>query len=144
MVKRVVIALTAIVLISCGGQKGLSKNDVVVLMDEYFENVKQNDFSLIEPYYSQAFYEKTGKEKWEELYTRIHAVLGELVSTELTSWSMRSVIATSGSGKHFTLVYKNKYENGDTTETINLFVPKNESTITINSHNYNSEAFLGL
>ena len=144
MVERVIIALTAIFLISCGGQKGPSKNDVVLLMDEYFENVKQNDFSLVEPYYSDAFYESTDKEKWKELYDKIHSVLGELISVELESWNMRSVIATSGSGTYYTLVYKNKYENGDVTETINLFIPKNENTIKINRHNYNSEAFLGL
>ena len=144
MVKRVIIALAAIVLVSCGEQKETSKSDVTSLMDEYFEKVKQNDFSLIEPYYSEAFYEKTGKEKWKELYDRVHSMLGELVSVELESWNMRSVIATSGSGTYYTLVYKNNYENGEATETINLFIPKNENEIKINGHNYNSNAFLGL
>ena len=144
MSKKIIIGVIAIFLISCSGQKGHSKDDVVLLMNEYFEKVKRNDFSLVETYYSEAFYENTNKEKWEELYNKVHYVLGELISVELESWNMRAVLATSGSGKYFTFVYKNKYENGDVIETINIFIPKNENIVRINAHNYNSETFIGL
>ena len=144
MPKKIIIGFIAIFLISCSGQKGPSKDDVVLLMNEYFEKVKQNDFSLVETYYSETFYENTNKEKWEELYNKVHSVLGELISVELESWNMRAVLATSGSGKYFIFVYKNKYENGDVIETINIFIPRNENVIKINGHNYNSEAFIGL
>jgi hypothetical protein len=129
--------------LSCTGQNNLSKDEVVLLMDEYFEKVKKNDFSLIETYYSEAFYESTGKENWEELYNKVHSILGPLNSTELESWNMRSFVGTSGSGTYYTLIYNNKYENGIVIETINIFSPRGEKKMFINGHNYNSDAFLG-
>jgi hypothetical protein len=141
----IVLAITGL-LASCNGngQKNISKDDAVTLMNEYFENVKKDDFSLIESYYSDAFYESADKEKWKELYDKIHSTLGKLISIELESWNIKSTLGTSGSGKHFTFIYKNKYENGDVTETIVLFNPRGTSDVKINSHNYNSEAFIGL
>jgi hypothetical protein len=130
-------------LISCTGEKGLSKNDVLVIMDEYFEQVKQNNFNLVESYYADTFYEATSREKWEELYKKVHLTLGTLNSTELVSWTMRTMMSTSGSGKYFTFVYDNKYENGNAKETINLFLPKGSDEVKIIGHNYNSDAFLG-
>jgi hypothetical protein len=145
MFKRIFIVLMTLSLISCTGkeQKSISKDDVELLMKEYFEKVKQNNFELIETYYSEAFYENAGKEKWEELYNKVHSTLGSLVSVELESWNVRSVLGTSGSGKYFTFIYKNKYDNGNVTETIILFAPRGKNEVKINSHNYNSEAFLG-
>lgn len=144
MFKKVFAVLALVLLISCNGngQKSLSKDDVAALMDEYFEQVKQNDFNVIAAYYSDKFYENTSKEDWEELYNRIHLKLGQLVSVELKSWNMKSVWGTSGSGKHFTLVYNNKYENGNAEETVVLFAPRGKNEIKIDGYHYNSKAFL--
>jgi PBP1b-binding outer membrane lipoprotein LpoB len=144
MFKKIAALIITVLFISCSGQKGLSKADVVNVMDGYFEKVKQNNFNLVESYYSDTFYEATDKERWKELYNKVHLTLGMLISTELESWNMRSTIATSGSGKYFTFVYNNKYENGVAKETINLFLPKGSNEVKIIGHNYISDAFLGL
>jgi len=44
-------------------------------MDKYFEELKQNDFNKIEPYYIETFYNNTSKEKWEELFYKVHSIL---------------------------------------------------------------------
>jgi hypothetical protein len=143
MFKKIFVLIITASLVSCIGGKSLSKNDVVIIMDEYFEKVKQNSFDLVESYYSDEFYKVTGREKWEELYNQVHSTLGTLISTELESWSIRSMFATSGSGKYFTFVYNNQYENGKIKETINLFSPKGSDEVKIIGHNYNSNTFFG-
>ena len=144
--KRIIyFFITIVILTSCSGSgTNISRDDVLTFMEEYYENVKQNNFTLIASLYSDAFYENTNRESWEELYSRIHSLLGNLISIELESWNTRSVSSTSGSGRHFTLVYKNRYENGYATETINIFVPRGENEIRINGHNFNSDVFAGL
>jgi hypothetical protein len=113
-------------------------------MGEFFEKTKQNDFSLIASYYSEDAFENTSREEWEVLYNRIHEVLGTLISVELESWSMRTVLATSGSGRHFAFTYKNTYENGIAEEKISIFAPRGKDEMLINSHFYSSEAFAGM
>jgi len=54
------------------------------------------------------------------------------------------MLGTSGSGRYYTFIYNNKYENGFAKETIILFLPRNSNEIKIIGHNYTSEAFLGL
>ena len=127
--------------VSCIGGDGVSKKDVELLMNEYFEKVKQNDFSLIEDYYSDAFYEATSKEEWKDTYEKIHDTLGDLISIKLTSYNIISTIGTSNSGRTFTFIYKNKYENGEATETITLFAPRGKDEVKINAHNYVSNTF---
>jgi hypothetical protein len=144
MFRKLFFLVITVSLVSCIEGKSLSKNDVVNIMDEYFEKVKQNNFDLLESYYSDEFYEATGREKWEELYNKVHSTLGTLISTELESWSMRSMLATSGSGKYFTFIYNNHYENGNAKETINLFSPRGTGEVKIIGHNYNSNAFYGI
>jgi len=144
MLKKSFILIVTIFIISCTGQKSLSKNDVVIIMDGFFEKVKQNDYNLVDPYYSETIFETTSREEWKEIYNKIHFVLGELISTELESWNIRTMLGTSGSGKYYTFVYNNKYENGIAKETINLFLPKSSNEVKIIGHNYASEAFLGL
>jgi hypothetical protein len=144
MFKKLFVLIITASLVSCIGGKGLSKNDVANIMDEYFEKVKQNNFDLVESYYSDEFYDATGREKWEEIYNKVHSTLGTLISTELESWSTRSILATSGSGKYFTFIYNNRYENGNAKETINLFSPRGSDEIKIIGHNYNSDAFFGI
>ena len=141
-----IIAIITVFFISCNGngQNTISKNDALALMDEFFEKTKENNFDLVEMYYSESIYQQTPKEEWEEMYTKIHNLLGTLVSVELQSWNMKSHIGTSGSGRYFTFVYTNNYENGIATETINLFVPKGTKDIKIIGHNYNSNVFLKL
>lgn len=136
MAKKTALVLFTVLLISCNGQKSISNSDVRSFMDDYFEKAKQNDFNLIEPYYSAEFYEKTAKEAWEEQYNKIHSTYGTLVSVELTSWNMKSVMGTSGSGKYFTITYKNEYEKGYVSETIDIVIPKGDDTIKINGHKY--------
>ena len=135
--------LFSVLLISCSGNS-ISKSDVELFMYEYFEKTRENDYSLIELYYSDDFYIVMDRDKWEELYYKIHSILGELITFELVSWNIKAELKTSGSGKNFTFVYKNKYENGDVTETINLFVPRGTTDIKINGHNYTSDVFLRL
>ena len=60
---------------------------------------------LIESYYAETFYKNTSKEKLEELFYKIHSIIGELESIELESWNMKSMLATSGSGTTYTLIY---------------------------------------
>ena len=142
MGKSVCLFLFIGLLVSCNSQNNVSKSDVETFMDGYFENVKQNDFNLIESYYSDSFYEATDKDYWEDLYNKIHSALGELISTELESWKINSSISTSGSGRTFSFVYSNTYENGKAKETINIFVPRGTDDIKIIGHNYNSDVFL--
>jgi hypothetical protein len=143
MLKKVSIILIIIFMVSCS-KNGVSKNDVLSFMDTYFEEIKQNDFNKIESYYSETFYKNSSREAWEELFNKVHSIIGKLESTELESWNMKSMLATSGSGTTYTLIYKNKYENGIVTETINIFVPKGKNEIGIIGHNYNSNLFVGL
>lgn len=143
MHKKIMFILTMIFMFSCSANK-VSKDDVLSFMDKYFEESKQNDFNIIEPYYAEAFYLSTGKEKWEELFNKVHSIIGPLESTELESWNMKSMLATSGSGTTYTLIYNNKYENGVVKETITIFIPKGKNEIKIIGHNYNSNIFLGL
>ena len=142
MRKIVFILFITVSLVSCLKQKSLSKDDVLSIMDGYFEKTKQSNFNLVESYYSEEIYKNTSKEKWEELYNKIHLILGSLVSVELESCNVRSEVSTSRSGKYFILIYNNKYENGNAKETINLFQPKGSIEIKIIGHNYNSESFL--
>ncbi|MCL2721434.1 MAG: hypothetical protein FWD47_08865 [Treponema sp.] len=128
--------------ISCNSQNNVSKKDVDAFMEGYFEKVKQNNFYLIESYYSDEFYKTTDKNNWEDLYSKIHLALGKLISIELESWNIQSTISTSGSGRSFTFVYNNTYENGKAKETINIFVPRGSDDIKIIGHNYNSNVFL--
>jgi hypothetical protein len=146
MLKKFIIVLITVFLISCLGsnQNRVSRDDIIVFMDDFFEKSKQNNFSLIESFYSDTLYESTSKDAWEELFTRIHTILGLISSIELESWNMNSVVSTSGSGTHWTLVYNNVYENGNVTETINLFVPRGTREIGIVGHHYSSNAFIGL
>ena len=136
--------LLTVFLVSCIGnnQNKVTRSDVIAYMDEYFEIVKENDFKLVESFYSETFYQSTSKEKWEKMFYKVHSVIGTLISVNLQSWNMRSVLSTSGSGKTYTFIYKNKYENGEVTETINLFIPRGTKDIGIVGHNFNSDAFL--
>ncbi len=136
--KKLFLILSALIFVSCIGSKGPSKNDAVAFMNDYFEKVKLQDFSLVESYYSDDFYKTMPREKWEETYNKIHTDLGPLVSTELKSWGIRSVVGTSNSGKYFTFVYQSKYKNGEATETVVLFAPRDSDEMKINSHNFNS------
>jgi hypothetical protein len=143
MLKKVFFILIVIFMFSCSSNR-VSKDDVLSFMDKYFEEIKQNDFNKIESYYTETFYKNTSKEKFEELFYKVHSIFGKLESTELESWNMKSMLATSGSGTTYTLIYKNKYENGFVTETINVFIPKGKNEIGIIGHNYNSNLFVGL
>ena len=124
MLKKLLLFSIICLLISCNSQNNVSRNDVELFMNDYFENVKQNNFKLIESYYSDAFYEATDRDSWEELYNKIHSALGELISTELISWHINSTVSTSGSGRNFRFIYDNKYKNGNATETINIICAK--------------------
>lgn len=145
MLKKGILIFITLLILSCNGNKSsLSKDDAEYLMEEYFEKTKLNDFNIISSYYSDLFYESTEKEKWEELYNKIHTILGLLIETTLESWKVESIVNTSGSGKYFTFVYNNNYENGQVIETIILFLPKGEDEIKILKHNYNSNVFIGM
>jgi len=144
MHKKTIILVFSILLLSCNVQNSLPPNDALVFMDGFFEKVKQNDFDLVEPYYSERFFERTSRERWEELYVNIHLALGQLISVELTSLRTNVVVGTYGSGRYFTLVYTNKYENGYARETISLFLPRGSNSIEIIGHQYESDVFLGL
>jgi hypothetical protein len=147
MLKKILIVVgISVLLLSCSrnNQNRVSRNDVVVFMEEYFENTKQYDFELIESYYSETIYTDTSKEEWEDLLNRIHDILGDLVSIELTSWNINSNLSTSGSGTTYTFVYKNTYENAESTETVVLFVPRGTREIGIIGHHFSSNAFLRL
>ena len=135
MIKYIQIVFLMIFLISCAG--GVTKNDVVLVMNEFFEKVKENNFSLIEPYYSDAFFEKMNRDEWEELFYRVHSILGRLVTVELETWSASSFLGTSGSGTQFRLIYRNIYENGFAIETITVFIPRGKNEIKINGHHIN-------
>ena len=135
------ITFLIILFSSFNEQKSLSKNDVIDFMNEYFEKVKQNNFSLIEPYYSETFYENVDKEKWEELFTKIHSTLGPLILIEVESWNINSSISTSGSGKNYKFVYNNKYENGNIKETVCLYLPNGSTKLKITKHNFTSNIF---
>ena len=136
--KKIFLIVSTLLCISCAGSKGPTKNDAAAYMNDYFEKVKLQDFTLVESYYSDDFYKTTSKEEWKEMYNKIHADLGPLISAELESWGIRSVVGTSGSGKYFTFVYQCRYENGGTSETIVLFAPSGSKEMKINSHNINS------
>jgi hypothetical protein len=140
---KIIFILVVILMFSCYTNT-VSKDDVLSFMDKYFEESKQNDFNIIELYYAEAFYKNTGKEKWEELFNKVHSIIGTLESIELESWNMKSMLATSGSGTTYTLIYNNKYENGVVKETINIFIPKGKNEIKTIGHNYNSNLFIGL
>jgi len=142
--KKVLILFCTVGLLSCTGQGIFSKNDAVNFMVAYFEKVKQNDFSLVESFYSERFYEATSRERWEEMFYAIHSVLGELISIELETWSVRAVATTAGSGRYFTLVYNNEYTNGNAREVIILFIPRGSDEPRIIAHNVTSDLFLGL
>ncbi|MCL2720506.1 MAG: hypothetical protein FWD47_04105 [Treponema sp.] len=146
MVNKIIIIGITVLLLSCGGnnQDRVSRDDIIAYMDEYFENVKQYDFKLIESFYSETMYTDTSKEEWNDLLNRIHAILGELVSVKLTSWNIRSNLSTSGSGTTYTFVYNNVYENGESTETVAIFVPRGTKEIGIIGHHFTSNAFLRL
>ena len=96
MIRKFFLLFFTILLISCDGNT-LSKNDVELLMMVYFEKIKQNDFCLVESYYSNDFYNNTSREKWEEFYDKLHSILGSVISVELTSWSVKAELKTSGS-----------------------------------------------
>jgi len=146
MFKKIIIVGITIILLSCSGnnQNRVSRDDVIAHMDKYFENVKQYDFKLIESFYSETLYTDSSKEEWQDLLNRIHTILGDLITVELTSWNVKSNLSTSGSGTTYTFVYNNNYENGETTETIVLFIPRGTKEIGIVGHHFTSKAFLRL
>ena len=114
----------------------LEDDGVLLFMDEYFEKVKANDFSLIASHYSETI----SKEKLEARYNNINLSLGNLISVKRINAgiSISSKINTPGeSGKYYTLLYYNKYENGDASETFVLFIPRGETKIYINEHDLN-------
>lgn len=123
-------------LVSCVGPKAPSMGDAKAFMDQYFEKLKLNSFTEIEPFYSDDSFAGTSRESWEEKFNETQGAMGGFISADLESWSVRSVASTTGSGRYFSFVYNSSYENKNVKETFVLFIPKGSTEIKIKSHDY--------
>ena len=147
MVKKMLVVFFVIFLIACGdnGRNLVCRDDVEMFMSEYFQKLKQNDRSSLIAFYSEETLENVGKERFKELMYSIHSTFGLLISYELQTVTIRTLSSTRGfTGRHFTLIFNNQYENGSVVEAIDIFVPRGESTIKIQNHNFTSDVLLGL
>ena len=140
MFKKIIVILLTLSTLSCVGnnQNKISKEDVLNYMDEYFEKVKQNDFNSLQLYYSDEFYKTTKKEAWLGMLETIHSGAGALLSVELETWGVKTMLSTGGSGTTYTLIYKNVYENAGVKETITIYKPRGSRDIGIIGHEFNS------
>ena len=141
MFKKIIVILLTLSALSCAGnnQNKISKEEVLNYMEEYFEKVKLNDFSLIQPYYTDEFYKSTSKEAWQETLDTIHSAAGNLISAELVSYGVKTTLSTEGSGTNYILGYKNLYENAEIKETVNLYKSKGSKDIGIIEHRFDTD-----
>lgn len=139
MKKIFLFLMLATILTSC--LKSFSPDDAKVVMNQYYESVKNKNYDEIMKFYNEKFFEVTPKDKWESLLKKTYPKLGDFEYTELENWQIKNMATTSGSGTYYMLQYNTKYSKFPAVEKFTLFKPKGEKTIKIISHNITSDAF---
>lgn len=140
MPKAIVVLLILVFSSGCGFTE--AKQNGAALADTYFEIAAKEDTAAVLDLYDDAFYSATPRQKWQDMYERIHAKLGKPNSHTLQNWNVNNFAGTAGSGQYVTLVYKVEYERASGVETIGVFIPSGSRQARIRGHNFNSDALV--
>src|SRR5688500_16435134 len=116
------------------------KRDAEAISSKLYEYIKAKDYESTWKLFSKDFLEVLNMQKLYEIYVTTSEKLGDLKDVNLETWETRR-IEGSNPFAEYTLVYKNKYDKYDATETIKLRREKDEE-IRIVSYNIISNGFM--
>jgi hypothetical protein len=128
--------LTCVLTVSCGVDKGKAEE----VANAYFEAIKVSDFNTALTFYSDAFFEKTPKDKAYQALSDFKNKYGELVSYKQTKWS---IIHSAGDEKHpkgntYVFKYDLTYTKYAATADLTLFQPDSDNSMSIQGYNIKS------
>ena len=116
------------------------KRDAEKTTNKLFDLLKKKRYEETTTLFSKNFFEYTSKEKLVKLFSVTNKKLGQLEEIKLNSWETR-VVKGSDPSANYVLIYRNRYEKFQATETLQLIKEK-DGNIRIMRYRITSDGFL--
>src|SRR6185436_3431525 len=134
------LALTLALLPGCGSKQ--AKKDAEAVLTRHFQTLATNDFNAALTDYAPQFFQKTTKEEWGKVLSRLTPKLGAYQSHTVTGWRVFKNAGTLGAGTTVSLQCQVNYSKHPATESFILFKGITDSSYKIIGHNINSTTLL--
>ncbi|MBI5539268.1 MAG: DUF4019 domain-containing protein [Bacteroidia bacterium] len=96
------------------------KMGVEKIADEFYSNLQFKNYKNIYPSFSNSFWKVMDTTKFRQSLEESTEKLGALLEYNLVDWQTYVLLGSTKTVGDYTLVYKNKYEKLETTETLTL------------------------
>jgi hypothetical protein len=140
LVSAVLLALVCALVGGCGLTQ--AKKDGEKLLSRHFQTLSTNGYDSAIADYGTQFFQKTTKDEWNNMLTKLSGKLGAYQSHSVTSWRVFKNAGTFGAGTTVSLQCQVIYSKYTATESFTLFKGLTDSEYKILGHQINSDGLL--